>query len=32
VIDPAFNTVDVFMIMPVEQIAARYLQRFSNAA
>ncbi|HEV7233521.1 MAG TPA: GNAT family N-acyltransferase [Sphingorhabdus sp.] len=32
VIDRDFNTVDVFMIMPVEQIAARYLHRFSNAA
>lgn len=32
VIDHEFNTVDVFMIMPVEQIAARYLHRFSDAA
>ena len=32
VIDHEFNTVDVFMIMRVEQIAARYLQRFSDAA
>jgi L-ornithine Nalpha-acyltransferase len=32
VIDHEFNTVDVFMIMPVEQIAARYLERFGAAA
>jgi L-ornithine Nalpha-acyltransferase len=32
VIDHEFNTVDVFMIMPVEQIAGRYLDRFSHAA
>jgi L-ornithine Nalpha-acyltransferase len=32
VIDHDFNTVDVFMIMPVEQISARYLQRFGAAA
>lgn len=32
VIDHEFNTVDVFMIMPVEQIAARYLDRFGAAA
>lgn len=32
VIDPDFNTVDVFMIMPVEQISARYMQRFGAAA
>lgn len=32
VIDHDFNTVDVFMIMPVEQIAARYLERFGAAA
>lgn len=32
VIDRQFNTVDVFMIMPVEAIAARYLERFGAAA
>jgi L-ornithine Nalpha-acyltransferase len=32
VIDHEFNTVDVFMIMPVEQIAARYFERFGAAA
>jgi putative hemolysin len=32
VIDYQFNTVDVFMIMPVEQIAARYLERLGVAA
>lgn len=32
VIDHDFNTVDVFMIMPVERIAARYLERFGVAA
>jgi putative hemolysin len=32
VIDHEFNTVDVFMIMPVEQIATRYLERFGVAA
>ena len=32
VIDHDFNTVDVFMTMPVEQIAMRYLHRFSTAA
>jgi putative hemolysin len=32
VVDHDFNTVDVFMIMPVEQIAVRYLHRFSDAA
>lgn len=32
VVDHEFNTVDVFMIMPVEQISARYLQRFGAAA
>jgi L-ornithine Nalpha-acyltransferase len=32
VIDDEFNTVDVFMIMPVELIAARYRERFHAAA
>lgn len=32
VIDHDFNTVDVFMIMPVAQISARYLERFGAAA
>lgn len=32
VIDSQFNTVDVFMIMPVDAIAARYLGRFGAAA
>lgn len=32
VIDTQFNTVDVFMAMPVEAIAARYLDRFGAAA
>jgi putative hemolysin len=32
VIDRQFNTVDIFMIMPVEAIAARYLDRFGAAA
>lgn len=31
-IDRSFNTVDVFMVMPVERIAARYAERFSVAA
>lgn len=29
VIDDQFNTVDVFMVMPVETIAARYRERFA---
>ena len=32
VIDAQFNTIDVFMVMPVEAIAARYLDRFGAAA
>lgn len=32
VIDHQFNTVDVFIVMPVETIAARYLDRFGAAA
>jgi len=32
VIDRPFNTVDVFMVMPVEAIAQRYMSRFSAAA
>lgn len=32
VIDTQFNTVDIFMAMPVEAIAARYLDRFGAAA
>jgi L-ornithine Nalpha-acyltransferase len=32
VIDREFNTVDVFMVMPVDQIAGRYLERFGAAA
>jgi len=32
VIDRQFNTVDIFMAIPVESIAARYLDRFSAAA
>lgn len=32
VVDAQFNTVDVFMIMPVETISARYLGRFGAAA
>lgn len=32
VVDRPFNTVDVFMVMPVEAIAARYLDRFGAAA
>ena len=32
VIDAPFNTVDVFMIMPVAAISARYLGRFGAAA
>lgn len=32
VIDDAFNTVDVFVVMPVAAIAERYLGRFSKAA
>lgn len=32
VIDRQFNTVDVFMVMPVEGIASRYLDRFGAAA
>jgi putative hemolysin len=32
VIDAQFNTIDVFMAMPVEAIAARYLDRFGAAA
>lgn len=32
VIDDQFNTVDVFMVMPVESISARYLGRFGAAA
>lgn len=32
VMDAPFNTVDVFMIMPVESISARYLGRFGAAA
>ena len=32
VIDRQFNTVDVFMAVPVEAIAARYLDRFGAAA
>jgi len=32
VIDRQFNTIDVFMIMPVDAIAARYLDRFGAAA
>lgn len=31
-IDHAFNTVDVFVILPVERIAGRYASRFSVAA
>lgn len=32
VIDAQFNTIDIFMAMPVEAIAARYLDRFGAAA
>jgi putative hemolysin len=32
VIDHSFNTVDVFVVMPVEAIAARYIDRFGVAA
>jgi putative hemolysin len=32
VVDRQFNTVDVFMIMPVDLISARYLERFGAAA
>jgi len=32
VIDRQFNTVDVFMVMPVEAIAQRYMSRFGAAA
>jgi len=32
VIDHQFNTVDVFLVVPVEAIAARYLGRFGAAA
>jgi L-ornithine Nalpha-acyltransferase len=32
VIDHQFNTVDIFMVMPVERIGARYLDRFGAAA
>ena len=31
-IDRQFNTVDVFVLMPVERIAARYSERFTAAA
>jgi putative hemolysin len=31
-VDHAFNTVDVFILMPVEQIAQRYSERFRRAA
>ncbi|MBW7945527.1 MAG: ornithine--acyl-ACP N-acyltransferase OlsB, partial [Sphingomonadaceae bacterium] len=31
-IDRQFNTVDVFMMMPVDAIAARYAKRFGAAA
>lgn len=31
-VDKAFNTVDVFMVMPVAAIAARYARRFGAAA
>nr|WP_047167304.1 GNAT family N-acyltransferase [Sphingomonas sp. Y57] len=31
-IDHAFNTIDVFVLMPVARIAARYAQRFEVAA
>jgi len=31
-IDHAFNTVDVFVVMPVDLIADRYASRFSAAA
>lgn len=32
VVDRQFNTVDVFMVMPVEAIAQRYMSRFGAAA
>jgi len=32
VVDRQFNTVDVFMVMPVEAIAQRYMNRFGAAA
>ena len=32
VIDEPFNTVDVFMVMPVASISARYLGRFGVVA
>jgi len=32
VIDEPFNTVDVFMVMPVASISARYLGRFGAVA
>jgi putative hemolysin len=32
VIDHQFNTIDIFMVMPVERIGARYLGRFGAAA
>lgn len=32
VVDDQFNTVDVFMVMPVEAIAQRYMSRFGAAA
>jgi putative hemolysin len=31
-IDRAFNTIDVFVVMPVELISDRYASRFSVAA
>jgi putative hemolysin len=31
-VDHDFNTIDVCIIMPVEQITGRYLSRFSAAA
>ena len=31
-IDRQFNTIDVFMMMPVDAIAARYAKRFGAAA
>jgi putative hemolysin len=31
-LDHDFNTVDIFVLMPVEQIAQRYSERFRKAA
>jgi putative hemolysin len=30
-VDHAFGTIDIFVVMPVETIAARYSDRFSSA-